>query len=234
MNFVWASATHIGMVRDVNQDSVHPEADGRTSQRMIAAVADGMSIPEGGEIASREAMRAAVATGGKPTRRIRAANDAVLNLVYQNPRLAGIGTTLTLADLNPNGRLTIGHVGDSRAYLLRKELAQLTMDHTFVGQEIRAGRLTKEEARLHPYRAHLLRVLGMSRTVDVDVHRARLQPGDRLLICSDGLSRMLPEDEIALLLAEGPPSEAVWSLVGAANQAGGRDNVSAVVVSINA
>lgn len=234
MNFVWASATHIGMVRDVNQDSVHPEADGRTSQRMIAAVADGMSIPEGGEIASREAMRAAVATGGKPTRRIRAANDAVLNLVYQNPRLAGIGTTLTLADLNPNGRLTIGHVGDSRAYLLRRELTQLTMDHTFVGQEIRAGRLTKEEARLHPYRAHLLRVLGMSRTVDVDVHRARLQPGDRLLICSDGLSRMLPEDEIALLLAEGPPSEAVWSLVGAANQAGGRDNVSAVVVSVNA
>lgn len=234
MNFVWASATHIGMVRDVNQDSVHPEADGRTSQRLIAAVADGMSIPEGGEIASREAMRAAVATGGKPTRRIRAANDAILNLVYQNPRLAGIGTTLTLADLNPNGRLTIGHVGDSRAYLLRRELTQLTMDHTFVGQEIRAGRLTKEEARLHPYRAHLLRVLGMSRTVDVDVHRARLQPGDRLLICSDGLSRMLPEDEIALLLAEGPPSEAVWSLVGAANQAGGRDNVSAVVVSVNA
>ncbi len=235
MNFVWASATHIGMVRNVNQDSVHPEADGRTSQRLIAAVADGMSIPEGGEIASREAMRAAVAAGGKPTRRIRAANDAVLNLVYQTPRLAGIGTTLTLADLNPNGRLTIGHVGDSRAYLLRKRgLMQLTIDHTFVGQEIRAGRLTKEEARRHPYRAHLLRVLGMSRTVDVDIHRARLQPDDRLLICSDGLSRMLPEDEIALLLAEGPPSEAVWSLVGAANQAGGRDNVSAVVVSVNA
>ena len=117
---------------------------------------------------------------------------------------------------------------------MRRELTQLTMDHTFVGQEIRAGRLTKDEARRHPYRAHLLRVLGMSRTVDVDVHRARLQPGDRLLICSDGLSRMLPEDEIALLLAEGPPSEAVWSLVGAANQAGGRDNVSAVVVSVNA
>lgn len=235
MNFVWASATHVGRVRKVNQDSVYPEADGRTDQGLLVAVADGMSVPQGGEVASRAAIEAAVGAAGKPARRIRAANQAILNQVYRNPRLAGIGSTLTLADLNPSGKLIIGHVGDSRAYLLRAgNLTLLTVDHTYVGREIKAGRLTPEQAKKHPKRAHLLRVLGMSRTVEVDVHRVRLQPADRLLVCSDGLNRMLPEDEICLLLAEGPPSEAVWSLVEAANGAGGRDNVSAVVVSVNA
>lgn len=234
MNLVWASATHVGRLRAVNQDSVYPEADGRTDGRLIAAVADGMSLPEGGEIASRVAIAAAVEAGGKPARRIRAANEAILDRVYRNPHLAGIGSTLTLADLHPGGKLIIGHVGDSRAYLLRAgEMTQLTVDHTFVGREVKAGRMTPEQAKKHPHRAHLLRVLGMARSVEVDVHRARLQPADRLLLCSDGLNRMLPEDEISLLLADGPPSEAVWSLVEAANEAGGRDNVSAVVVSVN-
>lgn len=234
MNFVWASATHVGRLRTVNQDSVYPEADGRTDGRLIAAVADGMSLPLGGEIASRVAIAAAVAAGGKPARRIRAANEAILDQVRRDRDLAGIGSTLTLADLSPGGKLIIGHVGDSRAYLLRAgKLTQLTVDHTYVRREVEAGRLTPEEAKKHPHRAHLLRVLGMARSVEVDVHRARLQPADRLLLCSDGLNRMLPEDEISLLLAGGPPSEAVWSLVEAANGAGGRDNVSAVVVSVN-
>ena len=233
MRYVWASGSHTGLVRDNNEDSIHPEHDGYCCGPLVVAVADGLGGHTGGEVASRKAINGAVAATGSPARRVEAANTEILNTVVERPRLAGMGTTLTLGQLDPDGRVTLGHVGDSRAYLLRGgDLLRLTVDHTFVQQEVDAGRLTEEEARVHPHRAHLTRALGFEFNVEVDVVETALVIGDRLLVCSDGVTEMLSDDRIAAILGVGAPSDAVWGLIEAANHAGGRDNVSAVVVLV--
>lgn len=233
MKFVWASGSHPGRVRDNNEDRVYPESDGRTSEPLLVAVADGMGGHAAGEVASRIAIEEAAETTGNPERRVKTGNEAIIDAVLERPSLAGMGTTLTLAQLDPIGRVTIGHVGDSRAYLLRDgELRQLTVDHSFVQEEVEAGRMTEAEARSHPKRGLITRALGLGRDVEVDVKRSRLLVDDRLLICSDGLNSMIEDEHIAEILAKGSPSEAAWALIEAANQAGGQDNVSVVVVHV--
>ena len=233
MKFVWATGSHPGRVRDNNEDVVFPESDGRSDESVLVALADGMGGHVGGEVASRIAIEEATATTGNPERRVKTSNEAIIDAVLEKPSLAGMGTTLTLAQLDPIGRVTLGHVGDSRAYLLRHdEMVQLTEDHTWVQAEVNAGRMTAEDARTHPKNALITRALGLGRDIEVDVKRSRVIAGDRLLLCSDGLTDMLTDDEIAKLLAEGTPSEAAWALIEAANQAGGQDNVSVVVVVV--
>lgn len=233
MRFVWATASHQGRIRDNNEDSVYPETDGRGNEPLLVAVADGMGGHVAGEVASQIAVEEATETSGNPERRVKTGNEAIIDAVLEKPSLTGMGTTLTLAQLDPIGRVTIGHVGDSRAYLLRQDsLTQLTTDHSFVQEEIDAGRITPEEALDHPQRGLITRALGLGRDVEVDVKRMRLLVDDRLLLCSDGLSGMIVSDEIAAILGEGSPSEAAWALVEAANQAGGHDNVTVVVVLI--
>ncbi len=233
MRFVWASGSHPGRVRDNNEDRVFPESDGRTDDSLVVAVADGMGGHAAGEVASRIAIEEATETTGNPERRVKTGNEAIIDAVLERPSLAGMGTTLTLAQLDPVGRVTIGHVGDSRAYLLRDDhLTQLTVDHSFVQEEIDAGRLTPGEARHHPNRTLITRALGMGRDVDVDVKRSRLLVDDRLLLCSDGLNNMVGDEMIRSILADGSPAEAAWALIEAANQAGGQDNVSVVVVAV--
>ncbi len=234
MNYTYATGTHRGRVRDTNQDSVHPDSGGRADGRLLIAVADGMGGHSGGEVASRDAMDAAVHLAGNAPgvdERILAANDAVLSHARADWNLAGMGTTMTLADLAPDGALHIGHVGDSRAYLLRGGvLTQLTEDHTFVAEQVRAGRLDSDTARTHPRRSMLTRAVGLAGELTVDVIEERLEPGDRLLLCSDGLSGMVVDATIGEVLAEGTPEEAVWALIEAANQAGGHDNISVAIV----
>ena len=233
MNFVWASGSHTGRVRKNNEDVIHPEYDGYSSEPLLVAVADGLGGHRDGEVASRIAVDNAVAATGAPWYRVKAANTAILDAVLHRPHLVGMGTTLTLAQLDPAGRVTLGHVGDSRAYLLRgRRLTRLTVDHSYVQEEIEAGRLTEEQARRHPQRSHLTRALGSGQDVSVDLGRNRLLVDDRLLLCSDGLTSMLTDDQIAAILRVGPPSDAVWGLIEAANHAGGHDNVSAVVVLV--
>ncbi|MEE9206296.1 MAG: protein phosphatase 2C domain-containing protein, partial [Acidimicrobiia bacterium] len=141
MNFAWATRTDVGRVRDHNEDSVWPTADGSTDEVLAVAVADGMGGHAGGEVASATALDTAMAVSGEPTMRVLAANVAVVDAARQRPRLAGMGTTLTLALLDPDGDLDIGHVGDSRAYLLRDgTLQQLTRDHSYVADLIAAGK----------------------------------------------------------------------------------------------
>ena len=234
MKFVWSSGTHGGRVRKNNEDVIHPEHDGYSSEPVLVAVADGLGGHRDGEVASRIAMDSAVAAGGAPWFRVRAANTAILDAVLQQPHLVGMGTTLTMAQLSPAGSVALGHVGDTRAYLLRAgKLTRLTVDHSYVQEEVDAGRLTEEEARQHPKRHHLTRALGFGQDLPVDVGSANLAVGDRLLLCSDGLTSMLTDDRIPAILGEGPPSDAVWGLIEAANHAGGHDNVSAVVVLVN-
>ena len=233
MRFIWASGTHPGRIRKNNEDVVHPETDGHCLEPLLVGVADGLGGHRDGEVASRVAMDNAVAREGAPWQRVKAANTAVLDDVLDHPHRVGMGTTLTLAQLDPAGSVTIGHVGDSRAYLLRAgRLIRLTVDHTYVQEEIEAGRLTEEQARIHPRRAQLTRALGLGREVPVDVGQNSLAVDDRLLVCSDGLTAMLTDDEIVSILAEGPPSDVVWGLIEAANRAGGHDNISVVVVAV--
>ena len=141
-----------------------------------------------------------------------------------------MGTTLTAVTLEADGTALLGHVGDSRAYLMRDgTVTQVTDDHSLVEQLVREGRLSPEEAQHHPQRAIITRALGVDADVEVDVYPVELGPGDRLLICSDGLTGMLSDDTIAATLRRhADPQQAADTLVDMANQAGGDDNITVV------
>lgn len=228
MQLRWAVASHTGRVRSSNQDAV--AADGRTF-----VVADGMGGHVGGEVASSIAVQAitdAVAAGAGAVDALRAANVAIFERSQDEPELAGMGTTATLAIVEPDGRCDLANVGDSRAYLLRRgELRQLTNDHTFVQELVDAGTITSQQAQHHQARHVLTKVLGVVEGVEPDHFELTIGPGDTLLLCSDGLVNEVAETEIARLLSGDDPERAVSSLVNAALEHGGSDNVSVIVVS---
>ena len=143
-----------------------------------------------------------------------------------------MGTTLTAGMLGSDGYLVVGHVGDSRAYLVRDgELTQITDDHSLVEEMVRGGELTREQAEVHPRRSIITRALGIDPEVEVDEYPIELRPGDRILFCSDGLTTMVRPDEIAGILSREPdPKRAAQLLVDAANAAGGEDNITAVII----
>jgi len=231
MKLVPGGATDQGQVRDTNEDGYVVDR-----RLQLFAVADGMGGHRAGEIASAtalEALRAAVASGTGLGDAITNANEAVHGKAAQDAELQGMGTTLTAVVPDGNGVL-VGHVGDSRAYLLRDgELRQLTTDHSLVEELIREGTLTEEQAATHPQRSIITRALGVEGSVEVDVYPVPLLPGDRLLICSDGLTSMLRSNAIAgLLRRESDPTRAANLLVDAANAAGGEDNITTIVIDI--
>ncbi len=234
MKYVWAVASHQGRVRANNQDTPYPASSGTAEGvRAVVAVADGMGGAAGGEVASATAMQAAVAADGTVTNRIGSANAAVFSEARRQPELAGMGTTITLAVLEPDGSTTIGHVGDSRAYLIRdKTLEQLTNDHTIVSEWVAIGAISPEDAKIHPRRGMLTRSVGVAPQVEVDELHLSLQPDDRLILCSDGLSGMISDDAIRSIGGSGTVEAAAWALVEAANQAGGHDNITVVVVDV--
>lgn len=232
MRYVWATATHQGMVRDTNEDSVFPKASGESADDVLAIVADGMGGHVAGEVASRIAINAAASTDVDPSDRVAAGNRAIREEVARDPGLDGMGTTMTLLRIE-DGVATIGHVGDSRAYILREgELRQITEDHTVAAEYVAEGQLTPEEAATHPQRHMLVRTLGLTRFVNIDEVKLDLAPGDRLLLCSDGLTEMVRDGDIATTLGEGTPDEVVWKLVEMANNAGGVDNITTVVIEV--
>jgi len=157
----------------------------------------------------------------------------VFSTALDRPRLAGMGTTMTLARFSGE-RAEIGHIGDSRAYLFRQgELRQLTRDHSLVAEMVASGELRPEEAADHPFRSVITRALGIESRVAVDLVEQDLLPGDRFLICSDGLTTMLDHTAIAALLAESDgPAAAAAALIKAANRAGGFDNITVVLVDV--
>jgi protein phosphatase len=224
------SATDVGRVREGNEDAV------RVDERLhLFAVADGMGGHRAGEVASAtalEALRAAVASGRPISEAIEQANTAVFAKAHDDENLRGMGTTLTAAVLTDGSSILIGHVGDSRAYRFHaNELEQITEDHSLVEELVREGRLTPEQAVVHPQRSIITRALGVDEAVQVDVYPLDLEPGDRVLICSDGLTTMVrPVDIARILRRERDPQRAAEMLVDAANAAGGEDNVSAVIL----
>ena len=230
MRYVWATATHKGMVRDKNEDSVFPTSSGESTDDVVAIVADGMGGHVAGEVASRIAINAAASSDLDPADRVAAGNRAIREEVSRDPGLEGMGTTMTLLKVEDD-TASIAHIGDSRAYLLRDgELRQVTEDHTVAAEYVAQGQLSPEEAASHPQRHMLLRTLGLTRFVNVDEVSIDLEPGDRLLLCSDGLTEMVKDAVIGKILADGSPDEVVWNLVETANDAGGVDNITVVVV----
>jgi protein phosphatase len=223
-------ATDVGRVREGNEDSFLVEPP-------LYAVADGMGGHRGGDVASQLALATVeeLFKAGKGTlgEQVREANRLVYERAGEDRRLAGMGTTLTAALITSEGA-HLAHVGDSRAYLLRAgALRQLTEDHTLVNRMVRAGEITEDEAEHHPHRNVLLRALGTEPDVDVDEDSVGLLEGDRLVLCSDGLTGMVTEDQIqAILEATGPPQEAADRLVRTANRAGGIDNITVVVLDV--
>ena len=229
MRFRFGDRTDVGRGRPENEDSllVAPE-DG------LCAVADGMGGHRAGEVASAtaiDALKAAYLEGQRIDQAVGAANAAVFARAAQDASLRGMGTTLTALALH-DSTAELGHVGDSRAYLMRDgQVTQVTEDHSLVEQLVREGRLTPEEAQNHPQRAIITRALGVDADVQVDTYRIDLKPGDRLLICSDGLTNMLSDDTIAQTLRRHvDPQQAADTLVDMANQAGGDDNITVVLV----
>jgi protein phosphatase len=224
-----AHRTDTGRQRHANEDSYFARSP-------MFAVADGMGGAQAGEVASRIAARAferAPDSDTAPESQLEAialdANREIHDVAQRDSSTAGMGTTLTAA-LVDGDEVAIGHVGDSRAYVLRGgELKRLTKDHSLVEELRRQGRLTEEEAEEHPQRSIITRALGPEPEVEVDTMTFPAKAGDVFLLCSDGLTTMVSEEEIRRILAEARTlRSAVNKLIDAANSGGGRDNITAV------
>jgi protein phosphatase len=229
-----AFRTDVGRSRARNEDSY-------LVQDPLFAVADGMGGHRGGDVASSLALDSLKPPEDGPpaqdfrrlVEQVKEANQRVLERGESDRDLRGMGTTLT-AILTTDGKAHVAHVGDSRAYMLRDgKLQQLTEDHTLVQRMVREGRLTEDEAHTHPQRSVLTRALGVEENVAIDELTLDLKEGDRLLLCSDGLTSMIDKDAIQEILAGEPdPQIAADRLIDEANRAGGDDNITVVILDV--
>jgi len=233
----WAGITDVGKTRSENQDSVYPEGSGAGASGVVA-VADGLGGHPGGDIASGCAIDAVAdapaGTGG--TELVGAAHDRIIARIAEalgeRSELIAMATTLTLAVLAPEGPVEVAHVGDSRAYLAHgTSTVQVTEDHTHGMDRVVAGELTLVEAQQDPDWHVLSNWLGFE-SYRVATYRVPVVPGDRLLLCTDGLTNMLDNDQITQILATGTVEQSAAALVDAANEAGGVDNITVVVVEV--
>jgi len=232
-----AAATDPGRRRRHNEDSY-------VCRPPLFAVADGVGGAQAGELASRLAATAlqedSGANGGDPRRRVDAliqeANRRVYERQTQDAAASGMGTTITVA-LVEGDAVWIGHVGDSRAYVIRAgELEQLTEDHSLVAELVRSGKLSPEEAETHPQRSVVTRALGSDPNVDVDTFEIEAEPGDLFLLCSDGLTSMVGDEAILDEIDKNRDDlqAAAKALVRAANRGGGEDNITVVFFEVEA
>ncbi|MEA2452663.1 MAG: family protein phosphatase [Actinomycetota bacterium] len=234
MRLAVGARTDVGLVRQGNEDSYLVDSP-------LFAIADGMGGHAAGDVASATAVeiikdhRSEIRADDPSTlvETVRDANRAIWDKSENDPTVRGMGTTCTII-LVDGSTAQVAHVGDSRAYLLHAgELKQITDDHTLVGRMVREGKLKPEEAERHPQRSMITRALGVDEDVEVDQFSLPLAEGDRFIICSDGLSGMLSETQIAEVLGNEPdPQAAADKLVERANEAGGEDNITVIVVDV--
>lgn len=243
--FRWtcASETDVGRVRSSNEDSVFC-----ATESGVFVVADGMGGHAAGEVASAIASQmigTRLCTGcgvefGLDTARENfrsafvEAGREIVRQASENASRVGMGTTATVLVLRPDGHYIVGHIGDSRAYMLRDgSMAQITRDHSWVQEQVDRGVITPDQARNHPQSNIITRALGTEPDSQPDIFVGEIAAGDRFLLASDGLTDMLSERRIAAIIAkEDEPEAAVAKLVKEANLAGGLDNITAVVVNI--
>lgn len=234
MRLAVGARTDVGRVRTGNEDSYFVDSP-------LFVIADGMGGHAAGDIASATAVeviqeRRSELSAQEPetlSEIVREANRAIWSKSSGDDSLRGMGTTCTMI-LVDGDTAQVAHVGDSRAYLLHDgELRQVTDDHTLVGRLVREGKLQPEEAARHPQRSMVTRALGVDQDVEVDLFSLTLAEGDRLIICSDGLTGMLSESAIGEVLhSESDPQVAADQLVDKANEAGGEDNITVIVVDV--
>ena len=238
------SATHRGQVRANNEDAVLAErADSPVAERrgVLCVVADGMGGHAAGEVASSLAVQTTrqhfyasrePENGLALREAISAANEAVWREAQRSPDRAGMGCTISAAVVRGD-EVAVGHVGDSRAYMVRRaDITQITTDHSWVAEQVRAGALTPEQARQHPRRNVITRAIGQRASVAVDIYRLHAAAGDAIVLCSDGLSSVVEDDEIGRYARELPPQEAVKRLIDVANSRGAPDNVTVAVMRL--
>ncbi len=237
LRIVTASLTDVGVTRVENQD-FWGEFERRGERLLI--VADGMGGHKGGATASRlcvESVARVFKEGkGKPQTRLRRglelANKEVYAAALKNPQLRGMGTTAVALVVTPQGRAWVGWIGDSRAYRRRGgSLELLTADHSLVAEWIRSGILSEAEGENHPRRNELTRAIGSAESVEPDMVQVDLEPGDVLMLCSDGLWGVVPTAKVGYVLHTQHPGSAVRTLVDAANDEGGPDNVTVQILS---
>lgn len=229
-----------GRIRAYNQDCHYIDSAGR-----FFIVADGMGGHAGGEEASRIATQeirsyleqnwqSPESASKLLQQALSTANQAIVTDQQNHPERADMGTTAVVVVIRPGESPVCGHVGDSRLYRLRKsQLQQITEDHTWIAKALKIGDITPDEARVHPYRHVLSNCLGREDLNQISVQPLDLEQGDRLLLCSDGLTEELVDDKIASYLQGTPSLEiAAESLVAAANEEGGHDNITVVLVSV--
>jgi protein phosphatase len=227
-----AARTDTGRQRHANEDSY-------LARSPVYVVADGMGGAQAGEVASQVAAETFDVDIEGPNleqalaERAHAANTRIFELSREDESRSGMGTTLTGAVL-AGDEVSIVHAGDSRAYLFRDgELRQLTRDHSLVEELRRQGRLTSEEAEEHPQRSIITRALGPERDVELDTHSHQARPGDVFLLCSDGLTSMVRDDDLRRILAErGSLEGAADRMIAEANEMGGRDNITVVLFEV--
>lgn len=241
MHFTCAARTDVGIVRSGNEDNYLMLSD-----RGLFIVADGMGGHAAGEVASEMAVRITSQVIGsvrglsddeasdRVREAIRMANEAIFERTLAEQDKRGMGTTATVLVLMPR-RYLVGQVGDSRAYLRRDgRLEQLTKDHSYVQEQVDAGLLTPDQARVHPYSNVITRCVGAGTDVVPDIYFGELEQGDVLLLASDGLTGMLEDDQLARILeSDDGPQAWVDRMIAEANRRGGLDNITAIVVRID-
>ena len=232
MRYRHGVATNRGLVRATNEDSY-------MVRNRLYVVCDGMGGASAGEIASQIACQSLLALDPRRAaeddlrKAVEEANEAIVERSLEEDTLMGMGTTLTAA-LAGDHDLVLAHVGDSRAYLLREgKLQQITEDHSWVGELVRRGELTAAQAAVHPHRSVITRALGTESDIEPDIVRLEVKPGDRLVLCTDGLSGMVPDARLASILTGSDDVQAIAdSLVQEALAEGGEDNVTVVVIFV--
>ena len=234
------SATDVGQKRKMNQDYVFASQDTVGNLPNLFAVADGMGGHNAGDYASSHAVRILVDeiredTDYNPVKVIRhaieTANTEIIEQAQKDEKLRGMGTTMVVATI-VGQYAYVANVGDSRLYVVDKQLRQITRDHSLVQEMVRMGEITAEEARNHPDKNIITRALGAERTVDIDFFDLKLEPDSTILMCSDGLSNMVEDsklEEIILDQTEELPKKGE-KLLKEANQNGGKDNIAVILV----
>ena len=228
--------SHVGLVREQNEDTVLTD-----EQNGLYILADGMGGHQAGEVASlmaatilRDALADQEPSVDKLMRGFRRANDAVYEQSLSDSQYSGMGTTMT-ALWDDGDYLLLGHVGDSRAYVFEDDqLRQVSVDHSVVGEMVRSGAITEAQARTHPYRNVITRAVGTEESIRTDVMELPKQPGARWLLCSDGLTDMVEDAEIADTLRAYTAEAAVDQLIELALLHGGKDNVSVLLLEVDA
>lgn len=233
----YAGLSEAGRVRSINQDSYFV---GEMETGYVAVVADGMGGHKTGEVASQKAVEtirqelseASSHPPGALAKAVQAANLEIFDYANLHPEHQGMGTTLTTVFIDDQVGL-VGHVGDSRAYLVRNnEIRQLTFDHSWVAEQVRQGVITQDEARRHRLRNVITNALGSTQEVKLDLLYFEVKEGDKLLLCSDGVSMLLTEEVMKEIVIKHPPEEASKQLIAEANRRGSPDNITAVVLEV--